>query len=91
MLIEYGAVSIGDKQYICPLRAVSVMTTWTLGSQGPVQESLSKAEDARAAGKALALMEFSRVNAINEAEFSDYHVFGSDMRIVSDPKDPPNR
>jgi hypothetical protein len=46
---------------------------------------MSKADGAKAAKKALALMEFSRVNAINEALFRDYHVFRSEIRIVSDP------
>jgi hypothetical protein len=82
VLVEYGGVDIGGKQYICPTRMVSVMTSWTLGGQGPLKELPSKAEGAKAAKKALALMEFSRVNAINEAVFRDYHVFRSEMRIV---------
>jgi hypothetical protein len=60
------------------------MTTWTLGSKGPTKRPMSRAEGSRAAKKALALMEFSRVNAINEAVFREYHVFLSDIRIVSD-------
>ena len=84
VLVDYGTIDIAGKQYICPTRFVSVMTSWTLGSQGPIKRPLSKAEGSRAAKKALALMEFSRVNAINEATFRDYHVFRSEMRIVSD-------
>ena len=87
VLVEYGAIDIAGKQYICPNRFVSVMTTWTLGSQGPIKRPMSKAEGARAAKKALALLEFSRVNAINEAAFHDYHVFRSEIRIVSDPSE----
>jgi hypothetical protein len=73
------------------MRSVSVMTTWTLGAQGPLKKPLSKAEGLKAAKEALALMEFSRVNAVNEAVFRDYHVFRSEVRMVSDPGDaPPN-
>jgi hypothetical protein len=89
VLMEYGEVNIRGKKYICPKRSVSAMTSWTLGSQGPVKENMSKAEGAKAAKKALALMEFSRVNAINEALFVDYHVFRSEMRIVSEPGNSP--
>lgn len=85
VLVEYGELEIAGKQYICPTRSVSVMTTWTLGSQGPLKRPISKSEGSRAAQKALALIEFSRVNAINEAVFRDYHVFRSEIRIVSDP------
>lgn len=88
VLVEYGRVDIGGKQYVCPLRTVSVMTSWTLGGQGPIKRPTSKSEGARAAKKALALMEFSRVNAVNEAAFRDYHVFRSEIRIVSDPGEP---
>lgn len=88
VLVDYGTENISARQYVCPTRFVSVMTSWTLGSQGLLKRSMSKGEGAKAAKKALALMEFSRVNAINEAEFHDYHVFGSEMRIVSDPGDP---
>ena len=88
VLVEYGAITIGSMQYVCPTRFVSVMTTWTLGAQGAIRRSMSRAEGARAAKKALKLMEFSRVNSINEAAFSNYHVFRSEMRIVSDPADP---
>jgi hypothetical protein len=87
VLVEYGGVEIAGKQYIVPQRTVSVMTSWTLGSEGPVKQGLPKAEGAKAAQKALALMEFSRVNAINEAVFRDYHVFRSEIRLVADPGD----
>jgi len=91
VLMEYGAIDIAGKKYICPMRSVSVMTTWTLGAQGPLKKPLSKAEGLKAAKEALALMEFSRVNAVNEAVFRDYHVFRSEVRMVSDPGDaPPN-
>jgi hypothetical protein len=89
VLLEYGAVDIAGKKYICPTHFVSVMTTWTLGSHGPLKTLVSKEEGLKAAKEALALMEFSRVNAINEAVFSDYHVFRSEVRIVADPGDAP--
>lgn len=87
VLEEYGPVEIAGKQYITPQRAVTVMTSWTLGGQGPLSKPMSKREGAKAAKKALELMEFSRVNAINEAVFRDYHVFRSEVRVVADPAD----
>ncbi|HUX45158.1 MAG TPA: hypothetical protein VMV57_10445 [Terracidiphilus sp.] len=85
VLVDYGAVDIAGKRYICPERTVSVMTSWTLGPQGPLKRAMSQGESKKAAKKALAEMEFSRVNAINEAVFKDYHVFRSEMRIVTGP------
>ena len=82
VLVEYGPVEIAGKQYVCPTRMISVMTSWTLGGQGLLKQHVSNSEGAREAKKALALMEFSRVNAINEALFRDYHVFRAEMRIV---------
>jgi len=87
VLVEYGAVDIGGKRYITPQRAISVMTSWTLGGQGPLKSPMSKAEGEKAALKALALMEFSRVNAINEAVFRNYHAFETAVRLVADPAD----
>ena len=87
VLVEYGPVDIAGKQYITPQRAVSVMTSWTLGGQGPLKKPMSKAEGKKAALKALALMEFSRVNAVNETLFRDYHVFRSEVKLVADPAD----
>lgn len=88
VLVEYGPVDIAGKQYICPVRTASVMTSWTLGRQGPLKRPMPGGEGPKVAKKALAIMEFSRVNSINEAAFSNYHVFRSEMRIVSDPGDP---
>jgi hypothetical protein len=87
VLVEYGAVDIAGTQYITPQRAVSVMTSWTLGGQGPIRNPMAQAEGAKAAKKALALLEFSRVNAINEAVFRDYHVFRSEVRVIPDAGD----
>lgn len=91
MLIEYGAVDIAGKKFICPVRAVSVMSTWTLGAHGPVDQTMSKSDGAKAAKNALAAMEFSRVTAINESTFRQYHLFGSEMRMIGEPTStPPN-
>jgi len=87
VLVEYGTVDIAGKQYITPQRAVTVMTSWTLGSEGPVKQGLAKAEGAKAVKMALEQMEFSQVNAINETVFSNYHVFRSEAKLVADPAD----
>lgn len=86
VVIEYGPVTIGGQQYICPMRMVSVMTFWTLGLNGPLKKFVAPDVSRRNAEKAMRELEHSRVTAINEASFSDYHVFRTEMRIVSESK-----
>jgi hypothetical protein len=87
VMVEYGAVDVAGRQYICPVRSISYLASWTLGSSGPLKRQLSKPDGAKAAKDAIALMEFSRVNAINETEFRDYHVFRSESRLLPAPDD----
>jgi hypothetical protein len=84
--VDYGPVNIAGREYICPLRAVSVMTSWTLGLHGPLKVYTGQKTGSKAVHQAMEREEHSRVTAINQAEFTNYHVFRSEMRIVSDPQ-----
>jgi hypothetical protein len=86
VLVEYGPVVIGGRTYICPLRSVSVMTTWTPGSNGPVAEMHFDAHGkVRAAAPAASKRaEYSRVTALNDYEFESHHLFRGDVRMVPD-------
>jgi len=84
ILVEYGPVVIGGRTYICPLRSISVMTTWTLGGNGPVppvqfdaQGHLRPAAPARSRR-----VEYSRVTALNHYQFEGHHLFRGDVRIL---------
>jgi hypothetical protein len=72
-MVEYGAVEIGGKSYICPLKSVSVSTAtdnvtktvWS-GVSTSFQESVST----------------PKVTAINDIVFDHYHQFRGEMHIL---------
>jgi hypothetical protein len=75
IMVEYGAVDIGDKTYTCPVRSVAI-------SQGHTAILI---RDIFENGSALG----PPVTRLNDVSFSDYHLFRGDVRIVSgDPPDP---
>jgi hypothetical protein len=84
VLVEYGPVVIGGRTYICPLRSVSVMTTWSPGGNGPVSEMHFDAHGrVRAAAPAASpRAEYSRVTALNDYEFENHHLFRGDVRMM---------
>jgi len=86
VLVEYGPVVIGGRTYICPLRSVSVMTTWSPGGNGPVSEMHFDAHGRvrAAAPAASSRAEYSRVTALNDFEFENHHLFRGDVRMVPD-------
>ncbi|MGA2653431.1 MAG: VWA domain-containing protein [Terracidiphilus sp.] len=69
MMVEYGAVDIGGKSYICPLRGVSVLLahTRTLAPGTPPAEIYN--------GPAKTFL--------NDAVFEQYRRFGSETRILA--------
>jgi VWFA-related protein len=69
MMVEYGAVDIGGKSYICPLRGVSVlMAHTTQPSQG-----VHPAEGFKGQLKTF----------LNDAVFAQYRRFGSEVRLLA--------
>ncbi len=69
MMVEYGAVEIGGKSYICPLRSVSVLLAHT--TQSPL--GTQPAERYKGPAKTF----------LNDAVFEQYRRFGSDTRILA--------
>jgi VWFA-related protein len=69
MMVEYGAVDIGGKSYICPLRGVSVLMAHTI--QTPLGMTPPK-------GYKGPLKTF-----LNDAVFEQYRRFGSEVRILA--------
>jgi VWFA-related protein len=75
IMVEYGAVDIGDKTYTCPVRSVAI-------SQGHAAILM---RDIFENGSALG----PPVTRLNDVSFADYHLFRGDVRIVSgDPPEP---
>jgi VWFA-related protein len=69
MMVEYGAVDIGGKSYICPLRGVSVLMAHTAQpSQG-----VRPAESYKGQIKTF----------LNDAVFAQYRRFGSEVRLLA--------
>lgn len=63
--VEYGSVTIGDRAYICPTKAVAL-------SRMPVSSTRWLADPTDTV-----LMSY-----LNDVEFTDYHVFRSETRIL---------
>ena len=69
MMVEYGAVDIGGKSYICPLRSVSLLLAHT--TQPPL--GTTPPESYKGPAKTF----------LNEAVFEQYRRFGSESRILA--------
>jgi VWFA-related protein len=69
MMVEYGAVEIGGKSYICPLRGVSVLLAHT--TQPPL--GMHAAESYKGPAKTF----------LNDAVFELYRRFGTETRILA--------
>lgn len=77
ILVEYGQVSIGEREFICPLKSISIST----GPAARVLRTQKSLGDA-----ALLQGDFSEDSPLqtmlNETVFEQYHVFGSEMRLL---------
>jgi hypothetical protein len=67
IMVEYGPVDIGGRQYTCPLRSVSISTGHPSGFYGLVGFGVG---------------EMREVTRLNDVVFNEYHVFRSDMRVL---------
>jgi hypothetical protein len=76
IMVEYGPVDIGAKSYICPLKSVSL-------SQG-----LSKVQ-ARVATAAVSRVG-PAITRLNDVTFANYHVFRSEVRVLTGEDPPPD-
>jgi VWFA-related protein len=67
VMVEYGSVEIGGRTYFCPVRSVSI-------SRGPSSQHLGL-DGKQILGPA--------VTMLNDVAFGDYHVFRSEVQILT--------
>ena len=67
--IEYAPTSIAGRSYICPVKAVSVLSAHTMAQSGAFSRS-----DYKGPAKTF----------LNDVKFSNYRRFGSEMKMVTD-------
>jgi VWFA-related protein len=70
MMVEYGAVDIGGKNYVCPLRSVSILLAHTT-TQLP--HGMNQGQALKGPPKTF----------LNDAVFEQYRRFGSESRIMA--------
>jgi VWFA-related protein len=84
-LVQYGPVTIGDRQFICPLRslAISVEQAWMAGA-GNSNMTMNGVGDTSLWESRLSKPAKSTILLINETKFTNYHRLGSTARIITD-------
>jgi hypothetical protein len=84
ILVDYGPVVIGGRTYICPLRSLSVQTSWTRGDRGPASPIIQVDSGHVRSNQVppLNAVEYSRVTALNHYDFEGHHLFRGDVRIL---------
>jgi VWFA-related protein len=84
-MIEYGAITIGDRKFICPVRslAMSEEPTWMAVSQRS-QMVMNGVGDESLWQSPLSQPVTTTTVLINETSFTDYHRLGSTSRIITD-------
>lgn len=78
-VIEYGAVTIGDRKFICPLRSMNVY-------MGPAESGPPASELPSTITPSL---EPKGTLYVNETSFTNYHRLGSTVRVLSESEAPP--
>jgi hypothetical protein len=74
IMVEYGAVSIGGKTYICPIRSVSI-------SQGRSKPVFRSAIDFTG-------LPGPEVTRLNDVTFGNYHLFRAEVRVLTGDEPP---
>ena len=84
IVVQYGPVMIGDRNYICPIRslAFSMEQAGTSGGGNSANASSKAVDDAW--GSPVSHPDNSPVLLVNETRFSHYHRLGTSIRIVAD-------
>ncbi len=86
LLVEYGAVAIGGRSYVCPVRSIALVRgyepAWIHlnGDPKSVAGSLYTVDDANALSSGPEVLQ----TMMNHVVFKDYHLFRSDARILTD-------
>ena len=85
-MVEYGPVSIGDRQFICPVRslALSMEQAWLSGS-GNSKSSGANSGDTNSAWQTVSSSGgYTPILLVNETTFVNYHRLGTTTRILMD-------
>ncbi len=88
LLVEYGPVEIGGKSYVCPVRSIALSRAQSIGEE---QVEMVDQGPHGAAGPGMAspvvtgsTSDVTQQTLLNDAEFTSYHVFRAETRIVAD-------
>jgi hypothetical protein len=76
LLVEYGSVEIGNRNYICPLKSVAISVVRTLGK--PTNTELSAY-----IGDSDPVYSIPFRMRINDTRFTNYHMFRAETRILT--------
>jgi VWFA-related protein len=80
-MVEYGPVSLGDRQFICPLRSLAIsMEQVSTGGSGD-STGAGNGSDWQSGVNGTSS---SSILLLNETTFENYHRLGSTMRILTD-------
>jgi VWFA-related protein len=84
-MIQYGPVTIGDRQFICPIRslAISLEPAGMTGCGSSQQMTVNGVGDESVWQNALNRCGREPVLLVNETNFTQYHRLGSTMRILT--------
>jgi hypothetical protein len=78
VVVEYGAVEIGGKTYICPIKSIAISTAMALFTPGMgIYVETEPDWGTNMGGK-----DQFKVTSINDVIFDNYHKFQSEMRIL---------
>ncbi len=80
-LVEYEPVTIGERQFICPVRSLAI--SLEPGGAGSKSMALNGVGDDSAWETPLSGNGKAPVLLINETHFTNYHRLGTTMRILS--------
>ena len=87
--VEYGPVSIGAKNYICPVHAITLSRGQSLSDEQ--QEIVESTPRGTVAGIAPVFtggrQDVARQTLLNDVAFREYHVFGSEAQILTGATD----
>lgn len=84
LLVEYGPVTLGGKQYFCPVRSISV-------AKAPMQETQRVDAAVLSNGITFSHIRGEMTDAplqtmLNETTFDNYHLFRADVQILTNDK-----
>jgi VWFA-related protein len=78
LVVEYGQVEIGGKNYICPLRSVAIVNAYAKAPDMALDEPLVPGKSSVAVDS----RDLPIRTMINDIAFVQYHLFRSDSRIL---------